>query len=604
LIDPMGRKTIWDYDLEGRLIGKQYADGSRVSYAYENATPRLKTVVDEKGQFKVYEYNADDSPRRISYPNAKVATPTVTFTYDPNYNRLLSMQDGIGLTAWSYYPPGVLGAMQASAVNGPLANEVVTYQYDALGRVVTRAINGVAQTLAYDALGRVTNVVNALGTFSYAYDGASPRLLDVSYPSGQAGHFAYFGNLMDKRLQQITHQRPDASLISRFVYGYDPVGEITNWVQQLGAQAQTWSIGYDPAGQLLAVAQSGDNPVSYSYTYDPAGNRLSEATNGVLRTFQYNALNQLLASSDVDVTNAAYEWDAEQRLVAIVRGTNRSEFSYDGLDRRVRILETVGGLTQAERRFVWCGSEVCEEHDASDAVANRYFRQGEQQGGTNLFYARDHLGNIRELTDGSAAVRAEYGYAPYGSPARLAGDLAASFGFTGHFSHQPSGLNLAWYRAYHPGSARWLGRDSIGEAGGVNLYTYALNSPIHYMDPNGKNPVFLFLGAVIVVGAIYFAVENAHNSAQPWQTSSQLQHQSGPNTFTPQDEALFHHGPTLGSHLTAGLPFAQATANLGTIAGTSVGGPLPLSPWEQVLNALLQGLSGAPTPSPTPKPCK
>lgn len=33
------------------------------------------------------------------------------------------------------------------------------------------------------------------------------------------------------------------------------------------------------------------------------------------------------------------EWDAENRLTAITIGSQRSEFSYDGNDRRVRVVE-------------------------------------------------------------------------------------------------------------------------------------------------------------------------------------------------------------------------------------------------------------------------
>lgn len=212
----------------------------------------------------------------------------------------------------------------------------------------------------------------------------------------------------DRRLEQITHQRGNSSVISSFTYGYNPVGDVTNWAQQLGAVTQAWSVGYDAADQLLQISQTGTSAGSIDEAYDPAGNRLSETANGVTRTFQYNAFNQLISSSDTNAANATYLWDAEQRLVGIVQGANQSQFFYDGMGRRVRILEIGGSATNADRRFVWCGAEICEEPNANDQVVNRYFSQGEQQNGAGLFYTRDRLGSIRELTDGTAAVRAEY----------------------------------------------------------------------------------------------------------------------------------------------------------------------------------------------------
>ncbi len=89
------------------------------------------------------------------------------------------MQDEIGTTTWTYHPPGVLGALQVSTVTGPLPGVTIAYSYDALGRMIGQNVSGVAQTYAYDVLGRVTNIVNALGAFSYAYDGATERLLEA-----------------------------------------------------------------------------------------------------------------------------------------------------------------------------------------------------------------------------------------------------------------------------------------------------------------------------------------------------------------------------------------------------------------------------------------
>jgi hypothetical protein len=175
----------------------------------------------------------DNILKSITYPNAQNATPSVYFTYDPNFDRIVSMEDGIGTTTWSYYPVRVLGALQRASVTGPYGNETFSYQYDALSRVRRRTVNGAAQAYAYDVLGRTTNAINALGRFSYNYDGATPRPLGVSYPNGQASHYVYFGNLGDHRLQQLVNQRANSSVISSFGYAYNSFSDITNWVQQL-----------------------------------------------------------------------------------------------------------------------------------------------------------------------------------------------------------------------------------------------------------------------------------------------------------------------------------------------------------------------------------
>jgi len=126
---------------------------------------------------------------------------------------------------------------------------------------------------------------------------------------------------------------------------------------------------------------------------------------------------------------------------------------------------------------------LCEERDSTGGtVTRRFLPQGEQIGGTNYFFNRDHLGSIREMTDGTGAIRARYNYDPWGRRTKITGDLDADFGYTGHYYHAPSQLNLALYRAYNAELGRWLNRDPIGFAGSINLYTYVENSPVNLMD--------------------------------------------------------------------------------------------------------------------------
>jgi len=151
-------------------------------------------------------------------------------------------------------------------------------------------------------------------------------------------------------------------------------------------------------------------------------------------------------------------------------------------------VETSGNMTNADRRFVWCGPDICEEDNSSGAVVNRYFSQGEQQNGVNFFYTRDHLGSVRELTDMTSALGAEYGYEPYGLSSKLAGTHEANFGFANQFRHLPSALGLAEFRAYNPAEGRWLSRDPISESGGLNLYAYVFDAPVNAIDFLGLQP--------------------------------------------------------------------------------------------------------------------
>ncbi len=171
-------------------------------------------------------------------------------------------------------------------------------------------------------------------------------------------------------------------------------------------------------------------------------------------------------------------------------------------------MEKQNGVAVSTNYFVWCGMELCEARTGTGGtVAKRFFAQGEQISGTNYFFTTDHLGSVREMMDSSGTIRARYDYDPYGRRTKVSGTLDADFGFTGHYTHAVSGLHLAVFRAYDPGLARWLNRDPMQEAGGLNLYAYVLNDPLNYFDPYGlkgwngwwDNPIMNFLTSDNVV---------------------------------------------------------------------------------------------------------
>jgi RHS repeat-associated protein len=324
------------------------------------------------------------------------------------------------------------------------------------------------------------------------------------------------------------------TLLKRFVYGYDHAGnrtsesvgtssassvssakvnhlnQLTNTVAGSGPVRFT---GYlNEPGQSVTVGTNaaqikqttnftgsaelavGTNTVAVKAT-DYSGNSTTNSyqivvtNNGVAKTLKYDLNGNLTNAFTVTETNV-YEWDGADRMVAVnvmtASATNRSEFTYDGLGRRTRILELTNGVGQSTNVFMWVGTELSEERDSTGAtVTKRFFEQGEQISGTAYFYTRDHLGSIREMTDGSGNVRARYDFDPYGRKTKISGDLEASFGYTGHYWHQNSRLWLTLHRAYDSETARWISRDPIAEEGGLNLYAYVNNNPINGIDPLG-----------------------------------------------------------------------------------------------------------------------
>ena len=332
--------------------------------------------------------------------------------------------------------------------------------------------------------------------FIYTYDGNSFRKASQSNPNGQTVEFGYAGNLQDQHLQSITNKL-GITPISEFIYGHNvPTGQITSWSQQADTQTPSiYSFAYDPVNQVTAASISAGGKVvnNFNYSYDPASNRLTEQVDATTRQFSYNALNELTSVEGDTSVDATYEWDAEHRLISVTSGNQNTQFTYDGLGRRVGIRQLVNGAEVTNRRFVWCDNDIREERTADGMVSKRFFLQGVkvESGATagGYFYSHDHLGSIRELTDSGGNVRARYSYDPFGRRTLLTGDVYADFGFAGMlWVTETPDLNLTKFRAYDSGIGRWLSRDSLDNAEvsqGPNLYTYVNNDPVNLVDPMG-----------------------------------------------------------------------------------------------------------------------
>lgn len=577
LVDANGNATSWDRDVQGRAIREARADGSATRFAYETTTSRLQQVTDRKGQVKSYAYRIDDNLQQITYTNAQFPTPNVSFSYDANYDRRLTMVDGTGTTTYAYHPvtsPPAAGAKRLASVDGPLPNDTMTYTYDfslqAEHVVQRRDSDNVGFSRSFDSLGRMT-LENNLASFTYSHVGATSRLSNVTSGNGQATSYAYLGHTGDERLQEIHNKYPGGATLSKFGYTYDAVGNIKTWTQQADSNPATvYDFAYDAADQLAAATlkTTGVPPTilkRYGYAYDKAGNRTTEQIDDTPLAATYNSLNELTSqqpggallfrgsineagtvtvqgkpavvtpsnafegpaqvpggTSNVQVqatdssgnvrTNTyqvtvaganktfsydlngnttsdgtrTFEWDAENRLLAVNQGTHRSEFAYDGEGKRVKIVEKDNGLVTSDKRYVWCDWDLCLEKDSSGSTTKRIFDQLEGVTGPSSYYARDHLGSIRELVDtAGSAVQARYEYDPYGRRTKISGALDAMFGYTGQQYDPVTEFHYYKARYYDSRIGRFFSEDPIRFGGGMNFYAYVLNNPINHVDPLG-----------------------------------------------------------------------------------------------------------------------
>ena len=183
---------------------------------------------------------------------------------------------------------------------------------------------------------------------------------------------------------------------------------------------------------------------------------------------------------------------------------NYSAFSYDGLWRNAAIVETTSGSVTSTKQFVWSAGNRREQRDASSSLTAQFFSNGETISSAEYFYSFDHLGSVREMSDNSGSLKAQYTFDPSGRVIKISETVASDYGFSSTYLHSRSGLNLALNRNYDSLIGRWISRDPLDETAILNRYIYANNRPVFLIDPDGLDAVGGAMGGAVggVLGGI------------------------------------------------------------------------------------------------------
>jgi RHS repeat-associated protein len=291
----------------------------------------------------------------------------------------------------------------------------------------------------------------------------------------------------------------------------------------------TVAYAYDNIGQLK-VANSSVFAENRGYSYDRAWNLTNYTINSSSGTYLVNNLNELTNQvGGYSLTYDAngnrtdfggyynYAYDDENRLTQMsddVYHSFRTQFVYDGLGRLRQRLEYTWTGTQwsvnATVSYLYDGWRVIQERDGNNVPTVSYTRGNDLSGSlegaggiggllarssgyssgnwsTNNVYQADGNGNITFMLNSSQTMVASYRYDSFGNKFSSSGSLAAvnTYRFSSKEIHVNSGMYYYGYRFYDPSLQRWLNRDPIEENGGVNLYGYVENEPVHHVDPLG-----------------------------------------------------------------------------------------------------------------------
>jgi len=438
-------------------------------------------------------------------------------------------------TAYDFYPVSGtanddrLAEIHTTGPGGTISK--FNYQYDPNGRINqwTQQQGGASAlrnyAFAYDRSGQLTDTVitddseNILKTWSWQYDPAGNRLRESVDTSSTYNTFNNLNQLdqiggsgttlVQGIVDDVARERGDGApkVCPKGCFWRVPFGRQEQqpaiaspseasgegWVTVNGVQAAMFALpDGDYRFRRTIPVEEGSNTITVEAmdaSENVATNVYTVQIGGVLKELEFDLNGNLrYERDDNEVVLREFQWDARNRLVAIIDGDNTTEFEYDGLDRRVRIVEKENDVEQSNVTFLWAGSDIIQKRAANtETILRNYFDDGFTEGSNNYYYTKDHLGSIREVVaDDGITIESRYEYTPWGVVTRTEGTgVESDFLYTGHLYHEESGLFLAQYRAYDPGTGRWLSRDPLGFVDGPNLYAYVGNDPINFWDPWG-----------------------------------------------------------------------------------------------------------------------
>lgn len=293
---------------------------------------------------------------------------------------------------------------------------------------------------------------------------------------------------------------------------------------------------YDNLNRLLTSTVTGLTAITMTYGTNGNINSKTDAGNYTYDISKINAVTQVTNPNlNIPLSTQNVSYTSYFQPATITEGTNLLTYTYGADQERIKSVLTQNG-TVTNQKYYFSGYE--KDITGASVKHLHYIYAGNgliaivvRETGTDTYNYTylDHIGSILTVTNNIGAVTAEQNFDPWGRKRNTTTWTYTGVqtvpvwlyrGFTGHEHLSLFNLINMNGRLYDPLVGRMLSTDSQIQAPdftqNYNRYSYALNNPLRFTDPDGETIVDAMVGGAIVGAYIGGALANDTYNPIEW----------------------------------------------------------------------------------------
>lgn len=267
---------------------------------------------------------------------------------------------------------------------------------------------------------------------------------------------------------------------------YDDFGNII-WKSDIGTYSYN-NVNAKQRVTSITKRVNGDDVITNKFKYDDFGNIVKEVRNTKdTISIKYNSFNKPLKISNNEIVQSFRYGSSNQEIISELKKPKKETI------KRIKPFNDYEVIIEGNKKtivhyIILNGTLVASRNIVVENDSKKDF---------NLYFHKDNLGSITNVTDEQGNVIKKYSYDPFGkrkstllkSTSEEETYVKLIKGFTGHEHHDSFGYINAKGRFYNPVIGRFLSADpfikSPNNLQSLNRYSYVLNNPLNLIDPSG-----------------------------------------------------------------------------------------------------------------------